>query len=136
EPYYHRCAVYGGYHYYAIRYYVEFAMICGYFLFFDKRVKYRVKHIFAKCSSVMPEYLSICIPVLISDTLLGLGNSAVGVVMGHIGETFVAANAITTVTVQLSTVFIQGMSNASAIITGHSLGEGLDLLCPKTGSDH
>lgn len=34
------------------------------------------------------------------------------------------ANAITMVVQQLSTVFIQGISNASSIITGHTLGAG------------
>ena len=70
------------------------------------------------------EYIRISIPVLVSDTLLGLGNSAVAVVMGHIGATFVAANSITTVVMQLATVVIQGISQASCTMTGITLGEG------------
>ena len=44
--------------------------------------------------------------------------------MGHIGSSFVAANAITTITMQLATVIIQGISQASCAITGITLGEG------------
>lgn len=62
--------------------------------------------------------------MLISDAFLGIGNSTVAVVMGHIGSSFVAANAITTVTQQLSTVVIQGISQASCTITGITLGKG------------
>lgn len=102
----------------------EFAFICGYFFFFDQKIGYRVKHLFVKCRDMIGDYLKISIPVLISDALLALGNSAVAMVMGRIGASFVSANAITTVTQQLSTVFIQGISNASSIITGHTLGEG------------
>lgn len=102
----------------------EFVFICGYFLFFDKKIGYRVKHIFMKCRDMLGDYLRISIPVLVSDALLAFGNSAVAMVMGRIGSAFVSANAITTVVQQLSTVFIQGISNASAIITGHTLGEG------------
>lgn len=102
----------------------EFCFICGYFLFVDKRVRYRLKHLAMKCRDLVGDYLSISIPVLVSDTLLGLGNSAVAMVMGRVGATFVAANSITTVTQQLSTVFIQGIGNASSIITGHTLGQG------------
>ena len=102
----------------------EFCFICGYFLFVDKRVGYRLKHLTMKCRDLVGDYLSISIPVLVSDTLLGLGNSAVAMVMGRVGATFVAANSITTVTQQLSTVFIQGIGNASSIITGHTLGQG------------
>ena len=102
----------------------EFCFICGYFLFVDKKVGYRLKHLAMKCRDMVGDYLRISIPVLVSDTLLGLGNNAVAMVMGRIGATFVSANAITTVTQQLSTVFIQGISNASSIITGHTLGQG------------
>lgn len=102
----------------------EFAFICGYFFLIDKRIGYRIKHLFMKCGDLFSEYVRVSIPVLISDGLLALGNSAVAMVMGRVGSNFVSANAITTVTQQLSTVFVQGISNASAIITGHTLGQG------------
>ena len=44
--------------------------------------------------------------------------------MGHVGSSFVAANSITMVTQQLTTVVIQGISQASCAITGITLGEG------------
>ena len=102
----------------------EFLFICGYFLFFDKKVSYRVKMILMKCGDLLKDYRRISIPVLVSDGLLAFGNSAVAMVMGRIGKEFVSANAITMVVQQLSTVFIQGISNASSIITGHTLGAG------------
>lgn len=102
----------------------EFAFICGYFFFIDQKIGYRLGHLFLKCGDMVGDYLRVSIPVLVSDTLLALGNSAVAMVMGRIGSSFVSANAITAVTQQLSTVFIQGISNASAIITGHTLGQG------------
>ena len=102
----------------------EFLFICGYFLFFDKKVSYRVKMILMKCGDLLKDYLRISIPVLVSDGLLAFGNSAVAMVMGRIGKEFVSANAITMVVQQLSTVFIQGISNASSIITGQTLGAG------------
>lgn len=102
----------------------EFCFICGYFVFIDKKMGYRLKHLTMKCSDLLGEYIRVGLPVLVSDGLLSLGNSAVAMVMGRIGSGFVSANAITSVTQQLSTVFIQGISNASAIITGHTLGDG------------
>ena len=102
----------------------ELVFICGYFFFFDKRITYRIKDLFMKCRSMLREYVKISIPVLISDGLLALGNSAVATVMGHIGAAFVAANSVTTVVQQLSSVLTQGISNASGIITGHTMGKG------------
>lgn len=102
----------------------EFVLICGYFLFADKRIGYRCKDLFLKCKSLIRDYISISIPVFVSDTLLALGNSAVAMVMGRIGTGFVSANSITIVTQQLSTVVIQGICHAGCILTGHTLGRG------------
>lgn len=109
----------------------EFIMIDGYVFFVDKKIGYRMRDLLGKCSDMLREYLRVSIPVLVSDTLLGLGNSAVAIVMGHIGSSFVSANAITTVTQQLSTVFISGISQSSCMVIGHTLGEG-DLQRAKT----
>lgn len=76
------------------------------------------------CKSIVRDYITVSIPVFISDILLALGNSAVAMVMGRIGKDFVSANSITVVTQQLTTVFIQGVCHSGSIITGHTLGEG------------
>ena len=102
----------------------EICFICGYFLFKDRRIGYRLRDLFLKCRGLMREYIKVSIPVLISDGLLALGNNAVAMVMGHIGSAFVAANSVTMVVQQLSSVLTQGISNASGIITGHTMGEG------------
>lgn len=103
---------------------VEFAVTMGYLFFKDENVHLRMKDLTMSTKDLTGEYIRISIPVLVSDTLLGLGNSAVAIVMGHIGAVFVAANAITMVTMQLATVVIQGISQASCTITGITLGEG------------
>jgi putative MATE family efflux protein len=100
----------------------EAIMIVGYLFFVDKKIQFRVKDLFMKTSSLIGEYIRISIPVLISDAILAIGNNSVAMVIGHLGAAFVAANAITSVTQQLSTVVIQGVSQAGAIVTGHTLG--------------
>ena len=102
----------------------EFVFICMYLIFFDKKIGFRIHDIFMKCQNLMKEYVQISIPVVISDTLYGFGNSAVSMVMGRIGSQFVSANSITLVTQQLSTVFIQGAAQSSSVVVGNTLGEG------------
>jgi len=102
----------------------ELCFICGYFFFVDKRIRYRLRDFFMNTRDLVREYFRVSIPVLISDGLLALGNNAVAMVMGRIGEAFVAANSVTVVVQQLSSVMITGISNASGIITGHTMGEG------------
>lgn len=102
----------------------ELAFICGYFFLKDKRIGYRFRHLTMKCADLIREYFRVCLPVLISDGLLALGNNTVAMIMGRIGREFVAANSVTMVVQQLSNVLTMGISNASGIITGHTMGEG------------
>ncbi len=102
----------------------EFSMICGYLFLKDKKIGFRIKDLFAPVGNLWKEYIRISIPVLISDGILALGNNSVAMVIGRLGESFVAANAVTAVTQQLSSVIIQGFSQAGAIVTGYTLGQG------------
>ena len=102
----------------------EAAVICGYLFFVDKRIGIRIKDLAMKTGDLLGEYIRISIPVLISDGILAFGNNAVAMVIGRLGESFVSANAITAVTQQMSSVMIQGVSQAGAIVTGQTLGEG------------
>ena len=102
----------------------ETGMILGYLFFKDKKIAFRLCDIFMKTGSLIGEYIRISIPVLVSDAILAIGNNSVAMVIGHLGAAFVAANAITSVTQQLSTVVIQGVSQAGAIVTGQTLGLG------------
>jgi len=102
----------------------ETCAICGYLFFKDSRIRFRIKDFFMETRSLIREYMRISIPVLISDGILAIGNNSVAMVIGRMGAAFVAANAITSVTQQLSTVVIQGVSQAGAIVTGQTLGMG------------
>ena len=102
----------------------EFIFICGYFILKDQKIKYRIRDLKMRCRSLMRSYITISLPVFVSDTLLAFGNTAVAMVMGRIGKEFVSANSITMVTQQLSTVMIQGICHSGCIITGITLGEG------------
>lgn len=102
----------------------EAGVILSYLFFADKKIAFRFKHLFIKTRDIIGEYIRICIPVLISDGILAFGNNAVAMVIGRLGQTFVAANAITSVTQQLTSIVIQGVCQSGAIVTGQTLGEG------------
>ena len=102
----------------------EFSVICGYLFFKDNNIGCRIKDLFKEVGLLWKEYFRISIPVLVSDGILALGNNSVAMVIGRLGESFVAANAVTMVTQQLSSVVIQGFAQAGCIVTGTTLGEG------------
>ena len=102
----------------------EFAVVGGYFFLKDTRIGYRVKHITMRCRELVGDYIRVSIPVLVSDGLLALGNNAVGMIFGRLGENFVSAQAISGVVQHCSTVVLTGVSQSAVIITGNTLGEG------------
>lgn len=104
---------------------VEFLITFGYLLIVEKDLRYRFKDLFIRIDGVLfKEYLKIGSPVIVSDGLLTFGNNALAMIMGHMGPSMVSAYAICNVTVQISTVFINGISSASSVITGNTIGKG------------
>lgn len=103
----------------------EFLVICGYFFIKEKQIRFHpIRGLLQPAGDLFPEYMRISMPVLVSDTLLGLGNSVTITVAGYIGTVYMAANTITNVTQQLTTVFSAAIGQAAVIITGNVLGEG------------
>ena len=64
------------------------------------------------------------LPVLFSDTLLGLSLALTSVIYGHISAEISAAVSIANSLIQLITVLNVGMAGASAIVVGNTVGEG------------
>lgn len=102
----------------------EAVMIVGYLVWFERKIGYRLKDFFIRCGAVTKSYIRYAVPVLISDTLLGLGNTIVAMIVGHLGAAFVAANAIVAQVNRMSVVFTQGVSSSASVIIGNTLGEG------------
>lgn len=103
---------------------VETVLIGGYFFFREKNIGYRPKDIMMPCGDVTGKYFSYSLPVMASDSLLAFGNSAVAVIIGHMGTAFVAANAIIAMIQRFCTVFTSGMGQAAHTVIGNRIGEG------------
>lgn len=103
----------------------EFITTFVYILAVDQKLGLRIKHLKKSPSAAFyRNYFRLGAPVLVSDALLALGGNIVSIVLGHMGAAVVAANAICQVVDRLCTVVIQGVSNASSIITGTAVGAG------------
>lgn len=103
---------------------IETAVVLVFILCIDRRIGYRLRMFLEPCRSYLGRYLNYSVPVIISDFLLGLGNTAVTMIIGHLGASFVTANAIVAMIVRLSTVFNSGFASAGSIMTGNVLGRG------------
>ena len=114
----------------------EFCFVFGYFIFRDDRFGFRMKHFLLSGKGLRKQYVKYSVPVLISDFLLGLSLSLCSVIYGHVGEEITAANAIVNSMVQVMTMFNVGMSGASAIVIGNTIGEGDTLRARREGNSY
>ena len=103
---------------------IEAGIIVVYLFKVDRKVGLKLRDMLMKCGDMIRPYFKYSVPVIVSDFLLGLGNTMVSVVIGHMGSSFVSANAIIAQMTRLSTVANQGISNAGGVMTGNTLGEG------------
>lgn len=104
---------------------VEFILTFGYIFWMDHQLELKVQDLIRSPSKdLYKRYFHIGTPVLISDALLGLGSTLISVVLGHMGAVAVSANAICQVVDRMCTIVIQGVSNASGVIIGHTIGAG------------
>ena len=102
----------------------EFCFVFGYFVFKDKNFGFRLKNFFLPGGELTRTYLRYGLPVLISDTLLGLGLSVNSVIIGHISAEFVAANSIVMTFNQMLTIINTSMGTASGVVVGNTIGTG------------
>lgn len=113
---------------------VEFLLTFVYILHLDRDLGLRVHHLVCSPSGhLYRNYFRLGAPVLISDSLLGIGSTMVSVILGHMGTVAVSANAICQVVDRLCTVVIQGVSNASGVIIGNTIGSGDTNLAIRQG---
>ena len=73
---------------------------------------------------LVDEFVRLGLPAVISDSILALAASAISIILGHMGKEIVSAYAIVTVMDRMCTVAITGVSSASGVIIGQSIGEG------------
>lgn len=116
-----------------ISYGCEAVFILIYVFVVDKTISYRIKNLIEPCSKLLREFGKFSVPVIISDFLLGLGSTLIAIIMGHIGSAFVAAYAVVSAITRLSTVALQGLSHASAVVVGNTLGGKEEVRAYKEG---
>ena len=73
---------------------------------------------------IISRYIKVGMPALISDALLGFGNTALSMIIGRLGVAATSANSICQVVDRFFTVIVAGIANASSIIVGQTIGAG------------
>ena len=98
-------------------------MVLLYARYKNKIVKIRVRNMVRIDRLLLSDYIRYAMPVIINELMWGLGTSANTAIIGHLGSEAVAANSVAQVARQLAQVVVFGISNATAIWLGKTLGE-------------
>jgi len=102
----------------------EVIFIFGYFVWKEKHYKFRLPNLWnLPCAHILRTYMKYSLPVLISDTMLGIGLSLISVIVGHMSAEMVAARAIIGSATQILSVINMAMAGASAVVIGNSVGD-------------
>ncbi len=102
----------------------EVIMVAFYAIKVNKTICFHPKMLFIRDKILSRDFLHYSIPVMLNELLWGAGVAANAAIIGHLGQSVVAANSVTQVVRQFAMVITFGVSNATAIILGKAIGEG------------
>ena len=102
----------------------ELVLVLLYARYKNDIVKIRVRHLVHMDKVLFLDYVRYAMPVVLNEMMWGLGTSCNTAIIGHLGSEAVAANSVAQVARQLAQVVVFGISSATAIWLGKTLGEG------------
>lgn len=104
--------------------FVELVIVLVYAYRPGQPVRLRFSDFFTRDAQLFRDFLRYSIPVTLNEMMWGGGVSMITAIIGHMGQSAVAANSVAQVTRQLATVVAFGIANATAIMIGKAIGEG------------
>ena len=102
----------------------EFIIVIIFMIVFEEKINLRIKHLVKIDKLMLKDFISNCTPVLFNEFLWSTGSTMISIIIGRLGTETVADNSISNVVFQFVTVFIFGLSNATSVIIGNTIGEG------------
>lgn len=87
-------------------------------------VRVRIRDFFEKNKQLFSDFMKFSLPAAANDMVWGLAFSVYSVILGHLSENIVSANAVASVVRNLATVVCFGVASAAAIILGNAMGAG------------
>lgn len=102
---------------------IELLIVAWYARVKNTTVRFHFRDMWHIDKVLLKDFFVYATPVILNELMWGLGSSANTAVIGHLGSAAVAANSVAQVARQLATVVVFGVSNATAIYLGKTIGE-------------
>lgn len=101
----------------------EFLIVVFYATKKNKDIRFRIGDMIHFDKVLFRDFITYAAPVIVNELLWGLGSSTNTAIIGHMGSAAVAANSVAQMARQLALVVGFGVSNATAIYLGKTIGE-------------
>lgn len=101
----------------------ELAVVLIYAYRINHTVRLSFRYMFHIDPALFRDFLIYSVPVMLNELLWGVGASANSAIVGHLSTSAAAANSVAQVCRQLATVVTFGISGATAIVLGKTIGE-------------
>jgi Na+-driven multidrug efflux pump len=102
-------------------------LVLSFIFFIDKRIRFRPKDFLLWSRQLFNDLFRFGSPVVINEVMWGVGMAVQASILGHIEYSVgnpVAANAVSGIVMQFSTIIMFGIANAALVLIGKSVGEG------------
>ena len=102
----------------------EFMTTLIFIIYFEKKINLKFKDLIKLDSKVIKVFTKTSTPIILNELFWAIGSSMISIIVGRLGREVVAGNSINNVTNQFATLFIFGLSSASSVIIGNTIGKG------------
>ncbi len=97
------------------------AVLCICFSF-KSGIRINIKSIFSPAPVLNHDFLTISLPAIGNDLIWSLATTVFTIILGHMGDDIVAANAVAMMVVNIGAIAMRGFANATTIVVGQTLG--------------
>lgn len=103
---------------------VELAVVIVYVFFVEKRLKLRFKEIIKPDFSFVKDFIVTALPFAAVGTMFGLSTALQTVILGHLSDSAIAANSVSSTLYMVLKVAATGAASAASIVIGKTVGSG------------
>ncbi len=101
---------------------VELIVVIVYIFAFEKRLRLRFREIIKPDFSYVKDYVITCLPFAGGGMVFGLSTALQTVILGHLSDSAIAANSVSSTLFMVLKVASIGAASAAAIVIGKTIG--------------
>lgn len=103
---------------------IELLVVIIYVFRFEKRLNLKIREIIKPDWLYIKDYVKTCIPFAVVGTMFGLSTALQTVILGHLSDSAIAANSVSSTLYMVLKVASTGAAAAAAVVIGKTVGSG------------